>query len=131
MTRANYQMIAEGALAIAALRLRVPKWGHEQTKTRTPLQARSVSSSSKPDMLDDHGEPTPQPPSPNRNFLQQIKASSNILQGKFLQRSTRNFPRVKHQALVIPTIEAIIVPLFPRSRNKHVQNAILLAPLIV
>ena len=26
MTRPNYQIIAQGALAIAAMRLRVPKW---------------------------------------------------------------------------------------------------------
>src|SRR5262249_24143401 len=32
--------------------------GHQQTKTRTRHQQLPVSSSPKPDMLDDHGEPT-------------------------------------------------------------------------
>src|SRR5215468_9176357 len=36
----------------------------------------------------------------------------------------RNLIRVKHQALVIPAIQAIIVPPCLRSRNKLIQNAL-------
>src|SRR5262245_6099253 len=60
MTRPNYQMIAQGALAIAALRLRVPKWvksspaRRDQVASARPQRAADLLRRSTPGIGYDH-----------------------------------------------------------------------------